>query len=84
MAIVTTTSDPITEYLRNQPLVVEVVEPEMAAVLRDKTEAERYSIALGLWHFARNTIRRQLAADHPDWTQDQVYREATRRLLHES
>lgn len=64
--------------------VIEVVDHDMAAVLRAKTEGQRYEIALGLWRFARATIRRRVAAEHPDWTQDQVYREATRRLLHDT
>ncbi|WP_425615321.1 hypothetical protein NA78x_005236 [Anatilimnocola sp. NA78] len=64
--------------------VVEVVDDDMAEVLRAKTEGERVNIALGLWHFARNTLRRRVAAEHPDWTQDQVYREAAKRLLHDT
>jgi Rv0078B-related antitoxin len=46
--------------------VIEVVDWEMAAVLREKTPSERYQIALGMWHFARNTLRRRIAAEHPD------------------
>ena len=71
------------ELYRAQPLVVEVVDPQVAAILREKTEGERFNIALGLWHFARNTIRRNVAAENPGWTQDEVNREATRRLLSE-
>lgn len=59
----------------------EVVEVDMVAVLREKTPAQRLSIAFGLWRFARATLRRRLAADHPDWTPEQVAQEAARRML---
>lgn len=55
----------------------------MVEVLQQKTPAERLAIAWGLWEFARTTLRRQVAAQHPDWTEYEVHREATRRLVHE-
>lgn len=67
-----------------RPLVIEVVDWEMAAVLRAKTPAERLEIAWGLWEFARNTLRRRIAAEHPDWTKVQVHRAAAQRMLHDS
>ena len=63
---------------------IEVVDPLMARVLRDKTPAERLAIAWGLWKFARDTLRRSVAAQHPDWPEDDVKREAVRRMVHES
>ncbi|MDB5389459.1 MAG: hypothetical protein JWM11_5105 [Planctomycetaceae bacterium] len=56
----------------------------MAQVLRKKTPAERLAIAWGLWEFARDTLRRTVAAQHPEWTEDQIKREAVQRLVHES
>jgi hypothetical protein len=52
--------------------------------LRSKTPAERLAIAWGMWTFARDTLRRSVAAQHPDWSEDEVNREAARRLAHES
>jgi hypothetical protein len=61
---------------------IEVVDDVMAAVLRDKSSAERLEIAYGMWRFARDTIRRAVAAQHPRWLDEEVKREATRRLVH--
>jgi hypothetical protein len=63
---------------------VEIVDEQMAAVLRQKTPAERLKIAFNLWEFTRSTLRRQLAATHPDWTHEEVCREAARRMLHDT
>jgi hypothetical protein len=56
----------------------------MAALLRQKTPAQRLQIAFGLWQFVRSTLRRRLAATHPDWSEEEVCREVARRLLHDS
>ena len=61
---------------------LEVVDETMAQVLRDKTEAERLAIANGLWVFARDLLRSVLRQEHPDWTDEQLQREAARRLSH--
>jgi len=77
----------VQELLKSQPNRVPCIEhldPMMVEVLRQKTPAERLAIAWGLWEFARTTLRRQVAAQHPDWMEYEVHREATRRLVHES
>ena len=60
----------------------EVVDDEMAAVLRTKTGAERLAIASGMYESARSMLLAHLAAEHPDWSEEQVTREAARRLSH--
>jgi hypothetical protein len=60
----------------------DVVDEAMAAILRKKTEAERLAIANGMWKFARQMIRQNLAVEHPDWTATQIQRETARRLSH--
>lgn len=80
----TTTDRIVLDLLASQPdrpPCVEVVEPMMAQVLRSKTPAERLAIAWGLWRFARDTLRRSTAAQHPDWSEDEINREAVRRLV---
>ena len=62
---------------------IEDLDPEMVKVLRAKPPAERLSIAWGLWTFARDTLRRTVAAQHPDWSEYEVHCEAARRLLHD-
>jgi hypothetical protein len=61
---------------------IEVVEPAMAAVLRQKTEAERLRIAWGMWKSAGDMLRALLRAQHGDWGAAQVESEVARRLSH--
>jgi len=68
--------------MRSLPKHIEVVDEEMAAVLRAKTPAERLEIANGMWRFARQMILGVLAQEHPDWDESRVQREAARRLSH--
>ncbi|WP_145085320.1 hypothetical protein [Anatilimnocola aggregata] len=70
--------------VRRRMPVIEVVDWQMAAVLREKTPAQRYAIALGLWHFARMTIRRRISAENPAWTAEQIHLAAAQRMLNES
>ena len=65
---------------RTLPKTIEVVEWDVVAILRTKTEAERLAIAWGMWRSARDMIRNLLRAEHPDWSDAQVQREAARRL----
>jgi hypothetical protein len=62
------------------PATIEIVDLEMAAILRAKTEAERLQIAWGMWRSARDMLRNLLRAEHPGWSQEHVNREAARRL----
>ena len=59
---------------------VEVLDDEMAAVLQQKTPAERLAIAFGLWRSARVLLRGQLRSLHPDWSEDRLDGEVARRL----
>jgi uncharacterized protein (DUF849 family) len=53
---------------------------EMVAVLREKTELERLRIAWGMWRSAREMLINLIKAEHPDWSIDEVRRNAARRL----
>lgn len=59
---------------------LEVIDEEMAAVLRAKTGAERLAIAFGMIRSARRMLTNHLAAEHPDWDDRQVQDEVARRL----
>jgi hypothetical protein len=63
-----------------RPIRVEVVDDAVAAVLRDKTGAERLRIASGLFSSARRMLISHLRSMHPDWCEEQIVREAARRL----
>ncbi len=60
----------------------EIVSDEMAAVLRQKTGAERLEIASRMFGSARRMLVNYLGVEHPDWDEDRVHKEASRRLSH--
>lgn len=61
---------------------IEVVSEDMAAVLRRKTGAERLAIASRMFSSARVMLLSHLRAEHPEWDDPDVEREAARRLSH--
>ena len=63
-------------------LRIEMVDEQMASVLRRKTGAERLKIANGLFRMARRLIRSRVKSEHSDWTDLQVDAEVARRILH--
>lgn len=62
--------------------VVEVMDDEMARVIRSKTGAERLRIASGMYASARRMLLSHLRAEHPDWDERRISQEAARRLSH--
>ena len=65
-----------------RPQDVEVIDDDMARVFASKTGAERLAIASGMFASARRMLLSHLRSEHPDWTEEQVCREAARRLSH--
>lgn len=63
-------------------LRIEVIDKEMAAMLRQKTGAERLAIASRMFSSARWMLINHLRSVHPDWDQPRVEQEAARRLSH--
>lgn len=61
---------------------IEVVDDDMARILRAKTGAERLKIANDMFLAARRMIASHLAAEHPDWSEEQIQRETSRRISH--
>jgi hypothetical protein len=68
--------------MRDRGAGFEIVSDEMAAVLREKTGAERLAIAAGLFSSARQMLMNHLRARHPEWDERQIELEAARRLSH--
>ncbi len=68
--------------MRLDPGQIEVMDEEMAAVLRAKTGGERLRIASNMYASARRMLVRHLHSKHPDWTEAQIIREASQRLSH--
>jgi len=65
--------------LRSQ---IEVVDDRVAELLRRKSGPERLALASSLFAFVRGVLVRALRAEHPDWDERRVAREAARRLTH--
>jgi hypothetical protein len=60
----------------------DMVDDAMAAILRQKSEAERLAIAFRMWKFAQAMIRANLVAEHADWDEQRVNQMVARRLSH--
>jgi hypothetical protein len=63
---------------------IEIVDDEMAKVLRGMTGAERLQVAARMFSSARRMIASHLAAEHPDWDQERIERETSKRISHGS
>lgn len=58
----------------------EIVDDAMVAVLREKTGAERLQIAMGMLRSVRTMLESHLRFANPDWSDEQVQLEASRRI----
>lgn len=65
-----------------RPEDVEVIDDEMARLYASKTGAERLAIASGMFSSARRMLMSHLRAEHPEWNDERIRREAARRLSH--
>ena len=59
---------------------MEFMDPEMVKVLAAKTERERLAISWGMWRSVRRMLTRLVAAENPDWSEDLVRAEVSRRM----
>jgi hypothetical protein len=60
---------------------IEMVDDAMAVILRSKTPAERVAMGGACWKTARAMTTTRVASLHPDWSEEQILKEAARRLL---
>jgi hypothetical protein len=70
--------------MKVDPKKIEVVDDQMAEVLRNKTPAERLRIGFNMWISTRRMLLSHLSNTHPEWSREEVEREVARRLLHGS
>lgn len=61
---------------------IEVVDDDMAVVLRRKTPAERISIADNLWTSAHDMLMSLIGKAYPEWDIERIKKEVARRLSH--
>ena len=57
------------------------LDPEMIAVYRAMTSAERIQAGLAATEMIRDRLRAEAAHLHPDWNPEQIGREVARRIL---
>ena len=60
---------------------LEIVDDDMARILRGMTGAERLRIADRMFSSARRMIASLLAAEHPDWDPERIERETSTRIM---
>ncbi len=60
---------------------IEVVDDAVAEVLRHKTVTQRLAMVFAAHRMARMLIEGSLRSTHPDWSEDQIRSQASRRLL---
>jgi hypothetical protein len=71
------------EFCKGQwPAGVEVIEDDMARIIRAKSGAERLRIASGMYASARQMLLSHLRAEHAEWDERRIQQEAARRLSH--
>lgn len=63
-------------------LPIEVIDDDMARIIRAKTGAQRLRIASGMYASARQMLMSHLRAEHADWDEQRIQEEAARRLSH--
>ena len=61
---------------------IEVVDNDMAEVLRHKTPTERIAIGFRMWTSAHEMLMAHLRHTHPEWEMKRVESEVARRLSH--
>jgi hypothetical protein len=59
---------------------IELVDEEMASHLRSLSGAQRLRIASGMLASARRMLSSHLIATHPDWDEQRLQHEVSRRL----
>ena len=67
---------------RLDPGQIEVMDREMAAVLRGKTPAERLRISFALWESSCRMLKAHLSSTHPEWPPERVRSEVAHRMSH--
>ena len=66
------------------PRRIEVVDEEVARVLRAKSGMERLRLAHEAWELARERLMAFVSARNPQWSKEEVVKEVAKRLAHES
>jgi hypothetical protein len=63
---------------------IEVIDDACARIYASKSPAERLKIASGMWRSAKKLLTISIKFQYPQWSEQEVNREVSRRLLHGS
>ncbi len=63
---------------------IEVVDPDVAAVLRSKSGMERLRLAHEAWELARDRLAAFFRARRPASSEEEIQRQVAKRLAHDS
>ena len=69
---------------RIDPRRIEVVDDEVARVLRAKSGMDRLRLAHEAWDLARQRLTAFVSARQPQWSPEDVRKEVAKRLAYES
>ena len=78
------TINSITGTVAPRPLVIEMIDDDMVAIMRSKTISQKMAILNDAHRTARKLVRCGVQMQHADWSSQQVEAEVSRRLLHGS
>ena len=62
------------------PKRYEIMDDQMAEIMRSKTPDEKLAMLDGMWRMARGLIRDKLRQDYPQWSEAEIDRETARRM----
>lgn len=62
------------------PKRYEIMDDQMAEIMRLKTPDEKMAMLDGMWRMARGLIRDKLRQDNPEWNEADIDRETARRM----
>jgi len=66
--------------IKERPPVVELMDPMMVEIMRNKTPAQRLAIAFRMWDSARLIVKGGVMYQHPDWSDKEVQQEISLRM----
>lgn len=76
-------ADPVKTPIRPDFRQIEIVDPDVARVLRDKSGMERLRLAHEAWELAHDRLTAFLSARHPEWDREEVRKQVAGRLSYE-
>lgn len=61
---------------------IEVMDDQMAEILKRKSPADRIGMGFEIWLSAQRMLKAHLTATHQTWNEEQINREVAGRLAH--